>query len=723
VLRLKVQQLLQDYSYACLLNGAPVVHVKVDSHWFKRWDEDHGLSMRSANRKYAVPRPVVKERMEVFWVVLFRIRLFIFLAFGYDPLLLNFDQSPFHHNETGSQNKPTLAARGSTVPVVEGNSDVKSRWTANLTTQSRFTGRVGDPMPAAECMFKAARDGAVDARLQAFLRSRGFPQWFTVTVGPKGSYREHDVIEWLTRHLEKWREGRDWRIYMCDDYSAHKTKNVWNLCWSRGYIRVVHGGGVTPVAQTPDTDMNEHVRRDYGNREARLLLEKMRNGQVVPKLTHEECMLIMLEVLSDPAVHVRASKGYKFVGQSIDLHGGEDTQVCREAGVYWNEETTDGWPSMRPKIDFELAVVTDEFHSKGITWCERDVQRLITPYPPRQKVDRILANLGEDFYHDAVHSLEDKEGDQEAVSSSSDSDEGDGTPADHAPAAVAGEGVEGAQSAEPEDSRAESEPLSTSQADAVHQVKTTVAALESHIEGLRAIGSVRGVQCIEQELAKERRKMRNLARDSPAVADAFSRLRRAECQERLMAQRIDAERSSRKREAATALRDRDTAVAELRETKRKIQELESVGACRHAIKTFTLEALGEGSANAGGAKARKNRFEVLDRIARTGAGLSPGQANDWPWFKESWDKEMVTEHGANWASVFARRMQSVLDDEASNAFSTFVYTESCRVFHGTAALHVPGADRSRGLPQSRTPAVADTAVAAPSSDEDDGMLG
>ena len=66
---------------------------------------------------------------------------------------------------------------------------------------------------------------------------------------------------------------------------------------------------------------------------------------------------------------------------------------------------------------------------------------------------------------------------------------------------------------------------------------------------------------------------------------------------------------------------------------------------------------------------------------------------------------MVKEHGANWASVFAKRMQSVLDDERSSAFSTFVYTETCRVFHDTAALHVPG-----GGPQSRTPAVAGSRI-------------
>ena len=68
--------------------------------------------MRMANRKYTVPRQTIKERLEIFWVVLFRLRLFILKTFGYEPLLQNFDQSPYHHNESGSQNVTTLAIAG-----------------------------------------------------------------------------------------------------------------------------------------------------------------------------------------------------------------------------------------------------------------------------------------------------------------------------------------------------------------------------------------------------------------------------------------------------------------------------------------------------------------------------------------------------------------------------------------------------------------------------------
>ena len=113
--------------------------------------------------------------------------------------------------------------------------------------------------------------------------------------------------------------------------------------------------------------------------------------------------------------------------------------------------------------------------------------------------------------------------------------------------------------------------------------------------------------------------------------------------------------------------------------------MEGIRACKHAMKSFTPQELGEGSQNAGGAKARSRRFEVLDRLAPLRAGLSPAQKNDW-----QWDQAMVTEHAANWASLFTGWMQKVLDDEPSNAFSMFVHKETCRVFQAALALHVPG---------------------------------
>ena len=95
-------------------------------------------------------------------------------------------------------------------------------------------------------------------------------------------------------------------------------------------------------------------------------------------------------------------------------------------------ERTDGYASMRPRINAELAAVEDEYKSGGITWCQKDVKRLMTPYPPRKAVDRILPNLGDRLHHDDIHDLDDG-GDDAAVTKgheetpTTSSDESDGT--------------------------------------------------------------------------------------------------------------------------------------------------------------------------------------------------------------------------------------------------------------------------------------------------------
>ena len=723
VLRVKVNQLQADQAAASILHGVPVVTIKPTSWWFRRWEEEFGLAMRQANRKYAVPRYVQKERMEIFWIVLFRVRLFIFMVFGYDPWILNWDQSPFHHNESGAQNKPTLGIRGSIVPVVEGNSDVKSRWTAQLVTSSRFPAVAGGSssssssssspavaggssrppfngfIPPAECMFKAEPDGPVDKRLQEFIRSRGFPSWFTVTVGPKGSYRERDIIELLQKHLEPWGEGRDWRIMLADDCTAHRSANVFELCWVHGYIFMLHGGGSTPVAQTVDTDLNEFVRKDYGEKEARVLIEQMRCGQNVPCLKHEDCMVLMFETLSNPALHARAAAGYKSVGQSIELWGKEDHLIIREAGVFWREETTcKQYKSMRPKINAELGELKEEVDRGRLTWSKKSVKRLILPYPPRDKVDKVLNALEDDFYHDDIHNeggvaeeepaVAEEDGGVSSGSSvdeESDHDEPGGLTAVADDCTTASDDVIASASAS-----ADILLLSDKQADEAQNMHTTMSALESAIEGLRATGSLRSVQVLELELTKERRRLRALTQESPAVAEAFLRFRAVEDQDAFARKRLHEQETKKKREAAKAIADRDAAVAELKRVKNTISETEALKACKYAVKTYTVQALGDGTENGGGYKGRILRWEVLDRLARLGAGLSDGQKNDWTWFKSSWDEAMLAENPHCWPMIFAGYVQGVLDDVRTNAFSEFVFKETSRVFSSHAALSVPG---------------------------------
>ena len=93
------------------------------------------MSMRKPNRKYKVPKAVMAERLEIGWLNVARIRALCLAEFGYDPEIENWDQSPFHHNESGSQNMPTLAVagNGAIVPLIEGHSATRERWTAAAT--------------------------------------------------------------------------------------------------------------------------------------------------------------------------------------------------------------------------------------------------------------------------------------------------------------------------------------------------------------------------------------------------------------------------------------------------------------------------------------------------------------------------------------------------------------------------------------------------------------
>ena len=151
----------------------------------------------------------------------------------------------FHNNESGSQHVHTFAVAGPLVPLVEGHADTRERWTANFTTFSDTARLLADGPPYCEFVFKA--DGEfLQFRLREHIRSRGFGPWVSVATSEKASYRVADVLNFL---------GRPWRIIMADDHAPRLSPRVWMLCWSRGYVFIPHGGGVTPVVQTVDTDL------------------------------------------------------------------------------------------------------------------------------------------------------------------------------------------------------------------------------------------------------------------------------------------------------------------------------------------------------------------------------------------------------------------------------------------------------------------------------------
>ena len=179
---------------------------------------------------------------------------------------------------------------------------------------------------------------------------------------------------------------------MADDFSAHLSPAVFNLCWSRRYVFIPHGGGVTPVAQTPDTDLNQHVKREYTNRETGDLLRQMRDGIVVPMLRQEDCIDIMVDVVSNLELHLNVAKGYLRTGMTVDLDGLQDQEIVREAGVCWAEL------GMRATINSAVKEIREEHSAGRIGWNVEDIKRIIKPYPTNKQVDAILRNMEDDTW-------------------------------------------------------------------------------------------------------------------------------------------------------------------------------------------------------------------------------------------------------------------------------------------------------------------------------------
>ena len=102
MLRAKGQELLESYYRECVIAGITPTSVVMANHWFDLWEAEYNLSLRAPNRKFKVPRWVLEERMVIWWENLIRVRQLCILHHSHDPDAENFDQSPYHRNESGN---------------------------------------------------------------------------------------------------------------------------------------------------------------------------------------------------------------------------------------------------------------------------------------------------------------------------------------------------------------------------------------------------------------------------------------------------------------------------------------------------------------------------------------------------------------------------------------------------------------------------------------------
>ena len=126
------------------------------------------------------------------------------------------------------------------------------------------------------------------------------------------------------------------------------------------------------------------TRKQFIEDQTDLMIRKARSqGGGLVDLSKEENIDIMIQVLGQVELNLKATKGYKYTGTMVALDGSADDMIAREAKIFWEER------GMRKKIDSALAEIKASYDAGLLRWNYETVQGLITPYPKRGQLDTL----------------------------------------------------------------------------------------------------------------------------------------------------------------------------------------------------------------------------------------------------------------------------------------------------------------------------------------------
>ena len=498
-------------------------------------------------------------------------------------------------------------------------------------------------------------------------------------------------------------------VVFLDAYAPGLTDNVQRMCWLRGYICLTHGGGASMVAQTNDTDLHLWVRKRFIELQTALMIKKARSkGGGLVDLSPQENIDLMIEVMSDPAIHLQASKGFKYTGTTVALDGSEDSKICREAKDFWTEL------DMRTHINSAVAEVEAKYTAGLLPWEYKTVQSLITPYPRRGHMDVVKVGQEDEATPDPdPNPWEDgdevaPEGEEEDVQKDEDADEGvdvmedeilDWDAADWVEGEVAFEkhGERDADAARHGDGDAQLPIVSftSEQSECVLENSSRLRNLQQAQDICKEVGGTLGASLrdtVGRVIRSESKRINAQLQCDPRVYQELrSGLEAEEAVHRR--ERFEFQAHMQQKKQTDRVRKELTQTeTKLRATKKKLRDAEAVVTASEQFKAYSVEALGKGKKKGGPQQCHKTRLQVLERV-RKAAELSPEQIGQWEYFKTNYDQKMAEVHGEDWADLFAQHMQHVLNemmDGRRNALSVFMDNETRRVLAETPVLLVLG---------------------------------
>lgn len=357
---------------------------KKGKKWLARWKRFYRISFKKCAKKFKVSRPKLLRRTKTTWLNAWTAMLVYKLLFGKDRARAGKPVWPYQHcrdqkgcmiNETESKNSGTLAFEGQDADT----GGLKTNHGQSRERVSLFTDMSNDPSwdPPLELCFK----------LKTGRRLRGLvlpPEvQMTLANSKSGSYNYEACMVYLDRHVPKWTEERakshDYRLMFLDDYAVHNMKDVFDLLWGRGFLKIKLGGGTTFILCTCDLDLHADLDRDYIEMDVDWAAAELRDRPWrVPQKTRQEVVDDWASIWHRFPHGRRGLSSFKFAGlaarpperiynedgsYTIPLTGPDDWMINRDARVFFlaNE--------MQRLRQERLRLIYDDFDAGKInTW-------------------------------------------------------------------------------------------------------------------------------------------------------------------------------------------------------------------------------------------------------------------------------------------------------------------------------------------------------------------
>ena len=173
-----------------------------------------------------------------------------------------------------------------------------------------------------------------------------------------------------------------------DNYAVHIIPETRKALWSRGYVLVLMGGGITSFIQQNDTHIHRSLKNNYRSSECALMIEKLQpNKNKVPSPTQDEMMSMLANTWSFLTVDSTAAFKCLFITNAFD--GSKDHLVSeklfRLIGTnmlfFWAELLTQRYPK---SLD---GVVRKLIPPKGIKRKEFTRTEVFTDFTDPEEVD------------------------------------------------------------------------------------------------------------------------------------------------------------------------------------------------------------------------------------------------------------------------------------------------------------------------------------------------